>query len=204
MKAIVTIGLPASGKSTFAKTLEPQGFIVIERDRIRKSLAGESEFSWETWDLQNEKKVTEIEREAIGDAAKQKRSIVVSDTNLNARHREELLIYLKRLGFEIELVLFDAPCSICEERNLRRPKSEQVPFHVIPKLNATFVKDRAELLKTVDRIVRPDPCCGICRYFELSDSYFGFCVHRANPRKEVVHTACHPACSRFEPMKTFS
>ena len=81
MKAIVTIGLPASGKSTFAKTLEPQGFIVIERDRIRKSLAGESEFSWETWDLQNEKKVTEIEREAIGDAAKQKRSIVVSDTN---------------------------------------------------------------------------------------------------------------------------
>lgn len=196
MKAIVTVGLPASGKSTFAKQLEAQGFVRIERDIVRRELAGES-FSWDTWDVSREAEITEIVRGQMRDAAQAGRSIVVADTNLNEKHRASLLAFLEELGFEIEIVFFDVPLSVCEQRNLMRSEKERVPYHVLPKLGNSFAKSRAALIEKAARVIRAEPCCGACKHFDVHDSYFGFCAHVANKRYYVVHTATQKACERF-------
>lgn len=107
MKAVLTIGIPASGKTTWAeKMAREQGWLNTNRDDIRFSVTGHT--SWKTYKFKKrvEDMVTAIQRSMIESAAKMGMNVIISDTNLNKHHRESLVQYLKDLGFAVEFEEF--------------------------------------------------------------------------------------------------
>lgn len=112
MKAIVTVGIPASGKSTFAKDMCKDGnYVDVNRDAIRRMITSDVNLSnyyegSKRLLREREKSVTELHKILISANALAGRNIVVSDTNLTESHRESLIKELKELGYEVETKVF--------------------------------------------------------------------------------------------------
>ena len=105
MKAIVTVGVSASGKTTWAKKYASENdFVNICRDDIRWRMIGVRD--WSKWDFKFENSVTLIQRHLIATVASEGKNIVISDTNLNSKHRKNLITYLNSLGYDVEIVTF--------------------------------------------------------------------------------------------------
>ena len=105
MKAIICIGPSACGKSTFAQTMEEEGFVDINRDTIRFTHIVENDGvkDWCNYKFNrtNEGKVTEICNEMIEHCAQTNTDVVISDTNLNEKYRKPLVDKLQKLGYDI-------------------------------------------------------------------------------------------------------
>lgn len=112
MKAIVTVGVSASGKSTWADShvremaVASQTWKKIERDCIRRSILIEKgvchELQWDKWRFKWEKVVNSIQTEMIESAAGSRTNIIISDTNLNKDRRRWLINRLKGFGYDVE------------------------------------------------------------------------------------------------------
>ena len=125
MKAILTIGVSASGKSTWAEEFvkENPSFQKIERDCIRKGIMfqnGYDGLDWTQWKFQWEKDVTREHERLIDVAIQNERDIVVSDTNLNPKTRDSLTRRFKEAGYEVEERLFPVSYEEAVKRDSRR------------------------------------------------------------------------------------
>lgn len=111
MKAIITIGVSASGKTTWAKQFvsENMDWVIVCRDDIRTELMG-GVLAWEKWDWKREKEVTRIQQARFLEAKIAKKNLIVADTNLTKV--ESLESYLTNLGFEVQRKEF--PVSLAE------------------------------------------------------------------------------------------
>lgn len=116
MKAIVTVGVSGSGKTTWAKQFVKDNetdlnqWSIVERDSIRDSVSRRMlghPLSWRSWDMKLEPKVTLHQRISLEMAAKNGMNVIVSDTNLKKARRDELANFLEKLGFQVELMFFD-------------------------------------------------------------------------------------------------
>lgn len=78
---IVTRGLPASGKTTWANNFikENKDYINLNRDDFRKMLYGDNY----KYTKQREKFVTDLQMTSLLEAIKQNKNVIISDTNLN-------------------------------------------------------------------------------------------------------------------------
>lgn len=110
MKAIVTIGVSASGKSTYAKELVAQGFREINRDYIRFNIVAPGK-DWSNYKFNkaNEKQVSEIHSQMIMESWSAGEDIVISDTNLSLGRRTNLIKTLEDLGYEV--LIHDFPIT---------------------------------------------------------------------------------------------
>lgn len=116
MKAIITVGVSASGKSTWASKFIAQeaskGVVWqrIERDCIRKGILIEkgiaSDLEWNKWKMIWENDVTERVEVMLETAANTRTNVIFSDTNLNKERRENLIKKLEELGYSVEVKLF--------------------------------------------------------------------------------------------------
>ena len=136
MKAIITVGISASGKSTFAGewvACNPATRVEVNRDYFRILLMSKDggQFSWNKWNWKNEKDVTSHVNIAIENAARNKRDIIISDTNLNRDRRIELGQKLERLGYDIEIK--DFPVSLEEAWKRDAARGNGVGHSVIAK-----------------------------------------------------------------------
>ncbi len=151
LEAILTVGISASGKSTFAeKLVEDSGwvslgfnedgaiqyvsrYVEVNRDRVRKKLveATGKEFTWANWKWKREGEVTAIIHAAISDHAKNKRNIVVSDTNLNPKTRATLTELLTKHGYTVTIKTF--PISLEEAWARDAARANGVGHSVIAK-----------------------------------------------------------------------
>lgn len=119
-------GPSASGKTTFAKTLDA---VRVSRDEIRRQLTGDpGKFSG---DSQFEAKVTKIETEQVRDLLIARKNVVVDDTNLIDRFARNWLDMAYDYGHDYEVHVFTATLVDLWERNAARELNEQVPMHVI-------------------------------------------------------------------------
>lgn len=125
-KAIITIGVTSSGKTTFAeKTIkQSRGKMVnVNRDDTRISLFSIN--SWKNYNFSREREelVTRVCMDKIRSAHAMNRDVVISDTNLNEFHLENLVENLKAIGFDdIEFMIFNVEKSEIIRRNeLRGP-----------------------------------------------------------------------------------
>ncbi len=66
LKAIITVGISASGKTTFAKSLVEQGWVDCNRDWIRFNVVAPGT-DWSTYKFTNkhERDVTQIQEEMV-------------------------------------------------------------------------------------------------------------------------------------------
>lgn len=120
MKAIITVGVSASGKTTWAeKWCKENGWVNINRDDIRQLLFGNDyKFSKE-----NEHIVTEYQRFDIKECAKKGKNIVISDTNLNKGRNKMLVGFLEHLGYNVEFKEFYVDLKEAIERDSKRERS---------------------------------------------------------------------------------
>ena len=117
-KLIITRGLPASGKSTWAKQWvleDPEHRVRINQDDIRLMLG-------KYWVPSREKLVQEIQFDAIIEALSREFDVVIDNTNLNKKVLDQFNRLIKTFeDYEIEYKdFFDTPLSVCIERDKNR------------------------------------------------------------------------------------
>ena len=117
-KLIITRGLPASGKSTWAKQWvleDPEHRVRINQDDIRLMLG-------KYWVPSREKLVQEIQFDAIIEALSREFDVVIDNTNLNEKVLDNYRVLVTAYGdHAIEYKdFFDTPLSVCIERDKNR------------------------------------------------------------------------------------
>lgn len=117
MKMTITVGLPASGKTTYADRLvrDSGNTTNVNRDDIRFSQYG---VYW--GEPIDENVVTDIATGMINHAFKKGRDVIVSDTNLNRKSVKRLVDIASRWGAEVEFQYFDVDIDELVERDLHR------------------------------------------------------------------------------------
>ena len=131
---IVTVGLPCSGKSTWAKEFkEKEGvgnYIIIESDEYRTHLFGNKQ------DKETNTKLFEIIHGDIYQALSVGRNVILDATNLSQKHRKTLLQKIAKLNVHKTCVLFATSYDICLERNEKRER--KVPIEIIKRMRENF------------------------------------------------------------------
>ena len=117
-KLIICRGLPASGKSTWAKQWvleDPEHRVRINQDDIRLMLG-------KYWVPSREKLVQEIQFDAIIEALNREFDVVIDNTNLNNKVLDQFNRLIRTFeDYEIEYKdFFDTPLSVCIERDKNR------------------------------------------------------------------------------------
>lgn len=120
-KAIITVGISASGKTTFAKTMVEQGWVDISRDWIRFNVVCPGT-DWSNYKFTNkrEQDVTVVQEDMVMDAFSKGQNIIISDTNLNPKIRNKWVQSLNDLGFEVEIKDFPVTLEEAYKRDTLR------------------------------------------------------------------------------------
>ena len=115
MKAIFTIGVSASGKTTWAESQknvinsnrdDTRFYILVEEGSLDRS---ERHLLWTKWNFKREQEVNAVEDQQIQLALKQKKDIIFSNTNLNEDRLRQSMKRMEDLGFEVETKIFQVP-----------------------------------------------------------------------------------------------
>lgn len=128
LKVLILRGLPASGKTTYAKTLEESGWVRVEKDEIRKDsrLFKDGVYNHKRGD---EGIVLKERNRLIREALAAGKNVVSADTNLNSKHVTGISAIAREFGAEVETKDFlDVPLADLIERDSKRekPVGEQV------------------------------------------------------------------------------
>lgn len=109
-------GLPASGKSTYAKELvsKNHNWVRVNKDDLR-AMMNNGEFSYKL-----EKQIVKTERELVDIALKNGKSVVIDDTNFNLDHELFFRGSARQYGAEFNVKFFDTPLEICMIRDNKR------------------------------------------------------------------------------------
>ncbi|MER7335144.1 MULTISPECIES: AAA family ATPase [unclassified Micromonospora] len=137
-RLIATRGLPASGKTTFARTLQPS-VVRVNRDDLRRMLHGERLFTqWAEW------QVTVVQRAQVEALLRARADVCVDDTNLRSRTLRDWADLAARYGAEFEVHDFtDVPLEECLRRDAARPEAERVGEAWIRRLHERYLEGRA-------------------------------------------------------------
>lgn len=123
-RAVLTVGVSASGKTTWAEKFceRTKGWVNINRDDIRfqKFTRGERNWSLYKFDQRKEAKVWEEVDKRIERSSEKDYNIIISDTNLSEKVRQKLTEKLEGLGYSVEIKEFDITLEKAWERDARR------------------------------------------------------------------------------------
>lgn len=116
-KVIILRGLPASGKSTWARYFvrNNDNWIIVNKDQLRDMLHDGMFKEGVT-----EKVVLKVRDSIIRDALKNGVNVIVDDTNLKAFHIKTIKGLAE--GHEVEVKDFDVPLEVCIVRDDVRAK----------------------------------------------------------------------------------
>jgi predicted kinase len=155
---IVLIGLPGSGKSSFASSLAAKcpGSQVISTDAIRAQLFGSEAIQGE-WLL-----VWHHVQRQMQQAVEQSVGAIYDATNAVRTHRLEAIALARTTGVtHITGVWVDTPIQVCLEQN--RSRSRIVPEEVIWRMHSSLVDAPPSLQDGLDCLIRYSLVrCGYC------------------------------------------
>jgi predicted kinase len=147
----ILIGVPGSGKSTYAEELFQKsecGVALVSSDQIRKSLYGDESCQ------DNPKRVFAIAHQATIDQLNKSYDVIFDATNIYAKDRMDLIL---KVCFEVKkpvrfvAVYFDTPISECIKRQDLRER--KVPTKVIEKMGRQIDKptfqEGFDIIKTI-------------------------------------------------------
>lgn len=122
MKAVITVGISASGKSTWANAWDQRSYLNINRDEMRWRIMREKNLTpcWENWKWKWEGEVTKRIDFILSQAAVVKDDIIISDTNLNPGKRAALKKRLEDMGYEVEIKVFHITFEEALKRDMAR------------------------------------------------------------------------------------
>jgi predicted kinase len=125
MKAIVCVGISASGKTTWARNhLE---HVLISRDDYRRKILSEKLDRelldgelWFLWKWKDEDRVTAMVQADIAKCAENGKNIIIADTNLVEKYRTLMVSRLEELGYEVIIKPFPISFEDAMIRDARR------------------------------------------------------------------------------------
>lgn len=136
-RLLITRGLPASGKTTFARKLQPR-VVRVNRDDLRRMLHGERLYT--QW---AEGQVTQAQRAAVEALLRAHADVIVDDTNLRNKTVRDWAELAARLGARFEVHDFtDVPLEECIRRDVSRPADDQVGEEAIRRMHARYLAGR--------------------------------------------------------------
>jgi predicted kinase len=158
-RLLITRGLPASGKTTFARKLQP-GVVRVNRDDLRRMLHGRRLFTQRA-----ESQVTHAQRAAVEALLRAHTDVIVDDTNLRAKTVREWAELAAQHGATFEVHDFtDVPVDECIRRDAERDSDDQVGEEAIRRMHGRYLAGKRLPLAVpwVDpggpgEIYRPDP-----------------------------------------------
>ncbi|PZG01241.1 phosphatase domain-containing protein [Micromonospora deserti] len=140
-RLIATRGLPASGKTTFARALQPS-VVRVNRDDLRRMLHGERLFTQRA-----EWQVTLVQRAQVEALLRAGADVCVDDTNLRSRTLRDLADLAARFGAEFEVHDFtDVPLEECLRRDAARAEADRVGEAAIRRLHERYLVGRNQPL----------------------------------------------------------
>ena len=142
MKAIITVGISASGKSTFTQELVKQGWQDVNRDDIRFKLFCNGVRDWNLYKFtkERENRVTREQEVMVDGAWMLGMNVVISDTNINDKTRNFWVNRLTDLDYDVEIKYFDIDLIEALQRDAKRPNG--VGYKVITDQYARYMQLR--------------------------------------------------------------
>src|SRR4051794_5259787 len=136
-RLLITRGLPASGKTTFARKLQPR-VVRVNRDDLRRMLHGDRLYA--QW---SEAQVTHAQRAMVEALLRAHADVIVDDTNLRNKTVREWAEMAVRLGATFEVHNFtDVPLEECIRRDVSRPLDDRVGEDAIRRMHARYLAGR--------------------------------------------------------------
>jgi predicted kinase len=133
-KVILLIGVPGSGKSTYAKQrFTPPTHAILSTDSIREELFGNESVQGD-W-----REIESLLRQRVAIFLTKNVTPVIDATHAQKKHRLHAIKWIQRLGAEVHGVHVATPLSVCKERNQNRPR--KVPEAVINSMHAALKKN---------------------------------------------------------------
>lgn len=126
-KMTILVGLPRSGKSTYAKKIQKYAnayggnTVIVSSDEIRlleygqRYLAGGERYLWKTHGI------------VLKVLMQQQFDVIVDSTNINKVHRATLIELAKEFGYRTHAVCFTTDVAECVERALKDGMEDLVP-----------------------------------------------------------------------------
>lgn len=129
-KVILTVGIPASGKTTWARNVARNSVrtVIVSRDDIRHA------HNWPSG--RNEDFVTEIHKAQIEAALLNGMDVIVADTNINTTFRKRLIKFAHEHGADVEIKVF--PISLDEALMRNDGREHEVPNDVVVRFYDQF------------------------------------------------------------------
>lgn len=122
LKVYLTVGISASGKSSWAKTNPIPNAVYITRDDIRFNFIKPGQ-TWADYKFNkdNEQAVSNIQKSIVEQAVIAKKNIVIVDTNLSSRVRDYWKDFSTKIGYDFELINFECSFEEAVKRDNLRP-----------------------------------------------------------------------------------
>lgn len=142
-RLIVMMGLPGSGKSTYAQHLQERGWTRLCPDDIRMCLHNESfhapaePFVWATAELAARSLLLSGHR------------VVIDACNVSAKRRAQWLSVAGAFGLEAEMVVMDTPRDRCKQLNEGR--TPEIPDSVVDRMAANWEEPYESGLVVLER-----------------------------------------------------
>jgi predicted kinase len=127
-KVIMTVGAPGSGKSTYAKSLDPTQWITVCLDDIRAALFGDKKIYFKHLDENPwmREMVHRVNRGMIGVALKSGKNVILPNTHTYPSSFRDVIQILERSNIEPQIVVFDVPWDVLVARERARSDLERV------------------------------------------------------------------------------
>ena len=136
-RLLITRGLPGSGKTTFARQLQPR-VVRVNRDDLRRMLHGRP-----TYTPRAERQVTLVQTAAVEGLLQAGADVVVDDTNLRSRTVRGWATLAARCGAAFEVHDFtDVPVDECVRRDAARDESVRVGEGAIRWMYDRYLRGR--------------------------------------------------------------
>lgn len=134
----MTKGIPASGKSTWAKEemhRNPNRYKRVNKDILRAMLDGER------WSPAQERFMLDIRDYAVQRSLVRDFDVIVDDTNFSDKHWESMCRIAKRVG-DVMVVEKYFECDLQEALKRNEARDEKVPEQVILEMHRKYVKNK--------------------------------------------------------------
>lgn len=144
-RLLITMGIPASGKSLFASEFRKlDNWVVTERDEYRAEMSN-GDINNYKYSKNKEARITSLQEKVIVDAFLAGKSVCVSDTNLNKNVRRHFYRLAEEHNVEVKVRYFTTTLEECIKRNQKRHHT--VPEAVLIRMERVMRKEQGKYVQ---------------------------------------------------------